>query len=224
MINHFFTTASDGNIAYHVNDIKDNVTKNRNKLESKYNINIKKLKFMNQTHGNNIKIVNHDSNECIDDCDAIITNEIDLPLMVMVADCIPILIYDEKKQVVAAVHAGRNSTFLKIVSKTVLTMIDKFNCSAEDIKVNLGPSIQKCCYEVSTELAKIVRNSFGEEFVKNRLIDLQGINKKLLLDLGVKEENIEISTTCTKCSNKDYFSYRLNNKCGRFSGIITINN
>ena len=177
---------------------------------------------MNQTHGDNVKVVTHNSKLCIDDCDALITNEKDLPLMVMVADCIPILMHDNTKQTIAAIHAGRNSTFLEIAPKAALLMIEKFNCNVGDIKVNLGPSIQKCCYEVSLELAEIAKNSFGEEFVNKRLIDLQGINKKLLVDIGIKKENIEISTVCTKCSNKDYFSYRVNKNCGRFAGVITI--
>lgn len=221
-ISFFYTNKSDGNIAYHVNDDKTAVQKNRAALSSKYKVNIENLRYMNQTHGCNIRVLDKKSQFCLDDCDALITNKPDIPLMVMVADCIPILIYDDTIGVVAAVHAGRNSTFLQIAQKTVLKMIKDFGCQSEDIKVDLGPSIQKCCYEVSTELVEIVKKSFGEQFVNKRLIDLQGINKKQLLDSGVKEENINISNICTKCSNEDYYSYRLDNKCGRFSGIITI--
>jgi hypothetical protein len=223
MITYNFTTKHDGNIAFHVNDNENKVLANRLALEKKYNINVKNLKYMNQTHGCNIHIVTKDSKKCLDDCDAIITNEVNLPLMVMVADCIPILIYDENKNVIAAVHAGRNSTFLKIVEKTILKMIEIFDCKINNIKVVLGPSIKKCCYEVSEELENIVINSFGKEFSDNRYIDLQKINKKQLVDIGVKASNISISNICTKCSGKDYYSYRLNNKCGRFSGIIEIN-
>ena len=221
-ISFFYTNKLDGNIAYHVNYDKIAVQKNRLDLMTKYKVDVENLRHMNQTHGCNIIVVDKKSQLCLDDCDALITNEPNIPLMVMVADCIPILIYDEKKSVIAAVHAGRNSTFLQIVQKTALKMMREFGCDVKDIKVDLGPSIQKCCYEVSFELVKIVKSSFGEKFVNNRLIDLQGINKKQLLDIGVKEENINISDICTKCSNEDYYSYRLDNKCGRFSGIISI--
>lgn len=221
-ISFFYTTKSDGNIAFHVNDNKYDVEENRVKLNSKYNINSKNLRYMNQTHGCNIQTVSSSSTFCMDDCDALITTAANIPLMVMVADCIPILLYDEYKGVIAAVHAGRNGTFLQIVQKTAIQMIQEFSCETQNIKVDLGPSIQKCCYEVSSELVEIVKNSFGKEFVNNRLIDLQGINKKQLLDIGIKEKNINLSHICTKCSHEDYFSYRLNKKCGRFSGIITI--
>lgn len=214
-----FTTIDDGNLAYHVPDTKENVDKNRKKLATKYDFDLHNLIYMNQVHGNNIEIVNKDSSRLIDNCDGIITNDKNLTLMVMVADCIPILFLDKTKGVIAAVHAGRNSTFGRIAELTALKMISEFNCKSPDIEVVLGPSIQKCCYEVSLDLAKIVEESFGKDFVKGRMIDLQGINKKLLNDLGIT--NISISNICTKCSQKNYFSYRKDNECGRFVGIIT---
>lgn len=217
MIKLFTTDINDGNIAYHVGDFKENVDKNRANLAKKYNFKIDDLVYMNQVHGNHVEIVDKDSSKLIDNCDALITAEYDLPIMVMVADCIPIFLSDEKKGVIAVIHAGRNSTFLKIVEKTVNLMSEKFLCKAEDIYAFLGPSIQKCCYEVSSELENIAIKNFGIEFSTNRYLDLQGINVKILKELGV--QNIEVSNICTKCSNKPYFSYRNDNKCGRFSLI-----
>lgn len=214
------TDKYDGNIAYHVNDKKDNVDNNRLKLSKKYDFNIKDLRYMNQTHGCNIEIVNFSSSLLIDDCDALITAEKELPIMVMVADCIPIFIHDKKHDVIAVVHGGRNSTFLNIASKTVIKMQKEFNSDVKDIYVYLGPSIQKCCYEVSFELEKIVIENFGKEFSKNRYIDLQNITKKQLNNIGIT--NIEISNICTKCSPNPYFSYRLDKNCGRFSIIAMI--
>ena len=215
-----FTTIDDGNLAYHVQDKVENVDKNRKNLAIKYDYDYKKLISMNQTHGNNVQIVTSDSPRIIDDCDGLITNEKDLPLMVMVADCIPILLYDEKQGVIAALHAGRNSTFLKIVEVAILKMKENFSTKVHNIKAILGPSIQKCCYEVSPELANIVEKSFGKEFINGRNIDLQGINKSILEQNGV--ENIEISNICTKCSNTNHYSYRQDHKCGRFAGVIKL--
>ncbi|WP_421716861.1 peptidoglycan editing factor PgeF [Arcobacter arenosus] len=214
-----FTNIDDGNLAFHVPDTKDNVDKNRKNLLKKYNLENKKLISMNQVHGNNIKIVDSSSPNIIDNCDGIITNDKDVVLMVMVADCIPIIFIDRKKGVIAAVHAGRNSTFLKISELTAKKMVNEFNCNYTDIEVHMGPSIQKCCYEVSDEMVTIVEKSFGKGFVNGRFIDLQGINLSLLKSLNIS--NITISNTCTKCSNEPYFSYRADNKCGRFAGIVT---
>lgn len=219
-IKKIITTIEDGNIAYHTNDLKNNVDKNRLNLSKKYDFDISKLRYMNQVHGSNIQIVDFSSPLLIPNCDALITKEKDLPIMVMVADCIPIFLKDSVKGVIAVVHAGRNSTFLNIAQKTALKMIEEFDCKVENIYAYLGPSIQKCCYEVSSELENIVIESYGKEFSHNRYIDLQGINKKQLNDIGIFD--IEISNVCTKCSNEPYFSYRENKDCGRFSiiGII----
>ena len=221
-VKYFFSDKTDGNLAYHVGDIKENVDKNRQKLALKYDYKNEDLCYMNQIHSANVVVVDENSPKYIDNCDALITKTKNLPLMVMVADCIPILMFDEVKGVIAAIHAGRNSTFLKISEATSKKMIEDFSCKTENIKVIMGPSIQKCCYEVNDELKNIVEKSFGKEFVIGNNIDLQGINKKLLENLGIK--NIEISSICTKCSNKPYFSYRKEKNTGRFAGIIMLSN
>jgi YfiH family protein len=150
----------------------------------------------------------------------IITKTKELPLMVMVADCIPILFFDEIKGVIAAVHAGRNSTFLKIAQITANKMMNELGCLANNIKVIMGPSIHTCCYEVSDELVNIVKTSFGEKFCKGNNIDLHGINVKLLEEVGIR--HIRISDICTKCSNEPFYSFRKNPKTGRFAGIIKL--
>ena len=221
-IKYYFSTSEDGNLAYHVNDIKENVDKNRQNVALKMDYENKDLVYMNQVHGNNVQIVDENSPKLIDDCDGIITKSKNLPLMVMVADCIPILFFDEIQGVIAAVHAGRNSTFLRISQITANKMINELGCNPNNIKVIMGPSIQKCCYEVNEELLQIVKTSFGEEFCKGKNIDLQAINIKLLEELGIR--NIRVSQICTKCSNEPFFSYRKNPKTGRFAGIISLVN
>ena len=221
-VKYYFSTTKDGNLAYHVNDLKENVDKNRETLANMQNYKNEDLVYMNQTHGNNVVIVDKNSPKLIENCDGIITKEKNLPLMVMVADCIPILFLDETQGVIAAVHAGRNSTFLKIAEITAKKMINELHCKASNIKVIMGPSIQSCCYEVSDELLKIVKTSFGDEFCKGKNIDLQGINIMLLKKLGIID--ISVSKICTKCFKEPYFSYRKEKLTGRFAGIITLSN
>ena len=215
-----FTDENDGNLAFHVEDNEINVIKNRKNLALKLGYNYEDLVYMNQIHSANIIVVDENSPKLVDNCDSIITRSKNLPLMVMVADCIPILMFDDKKGIIAAIHAGRNSTFLEISKKTAEVFIEKFSSNPEDVNAVFVSSFFKCCYEVSDELSKIVENSFGKEFVENNYIDLQGINKKQLNDLGIK--NIEISNICTKCGDKSYFSYRKDKKTGRFAGIIIL--
>ena len=169
-----FTSIEDKNLAFHVNDNPLDVKENRKNLSIKYNYNNRNLKYMNQTHSNEVLIANKEQN--LYDCDGLVSNLKDTTLMVMVADCIPILFYDEVQEVVGVAHAGRNGTFLNISKNIIETMTKSFSCKQENIKVTLGPSIQMCCYEVSQELALIASNSFGQEIEKNRHINLQSIN------------------------------------------------
>lgn len=220
----FISDKSDGNIAYHVNDTKENVDKNRMALATKYCYDNDELVYMEQIHSNNVKCVNKQSQKCQKECDALITNEKNLPLMVMVADCIPVLFFDPMKEVVAVAHAGRNGVYANIVGNVIEKMNIKYGSVAKDIEVYLGPSIQKCCYEVSQELANIAVNSFGEEFVNERFVDLQSICKKQLCQSGILESNIKIQTYCTKCNTtQQYYSYRVDaNEAGRFAAVIML--
>ena len=217
----FTSTKSDGNIAYHVGDNPINVDKNQAILGEKYGYDSNKLIFMKQTHSNNVAVVNTHTQTPID-ADGIITNEPNLPIMVMVADCIPISLYDPKQNVIGVVHAGRNGTFLKILSNAIEQMQKHFTSQPKDILIEFGPSIGQCCYEVDDVLANICINSFGKQYVKNNHIDLVAINIDQALALGVFRENITTNEICTKCGGVDYFSYREDNSCGRFASVMMI--
>ena len=213
------------NIALHVGDNPIDVLKNREILAKKFDFYIDNLIYMDQTHSNNIQIINDTFTNKIENCDGIITNKPNIPLMVMVADCIPILLYDRAKKVIGAVHAGRNGTFKSISKKAVTIMKEKFDSNPEDIVVSLGASIKDCCYEVGEDLANVAMKSFGKKYVVKRddnfYLDLQTLNLDQLKSVGVKEENIEISPVCT-CCDKNYFSYRRDGVTGRFAGVIKL--
>jgi len=213
------------NVAFHVGDKVADVIKNRSILADNLNINIKNLIYMDQIHSNFIKIVNNSLINKNENCDALITDKKEIALMVMVADCIPILMYDNTKRVVAAIHAGRNGTFQEIAKKSVLKMQEAFGVNTKDILVSFGPSIHKCCYEVSKDLADFAIKSFGTQYVdirnKHFFIDLQTLNFDQLISAGIDKKNIEISPICTSC-DKRYFSYRRDKTTGRFAGVIML--
>lgn len=217
---------SELNLALHVGDNPIDVLKNRTIMTDFHNLCLENLIYMEQTHSSNITVIKDSSINKIEDCDSIITNLPNTPLMVMVADCIPVLIWDKKKEVIAAVHAGRNGTFKEITKKTILKMIEEFNCDKEDIYIHLGVSINSCCYEVSKDLADIAVKNFGDKYIIMRYgkyyLDLQTLNYDQLILTGIKSENIDISKECSCCS-KDYFSYRREGTTGRFAGVIIIN-
>ncbi len=208
------------NLALHTGDDPSAVLQNRNILQNSIGL---PLYFMRQVHGDNIAVVDKSTPQTLPDCDAMITKRRGIALVVMVADCIPLLLFDEKKGVVAAVHAGRNGTFLNIGAKCVKTMVERFGCRSGDIYAEMGPSIRACCYEISEEMARLVRKSFGESYMNGRYLDLQSLNRDRLLEAGLREDRIDISDICTCCST-DHFSYRREGTTGRFAGAIWIEN
>lgn len=213
------------NVALHVGDDPKNVLQNRMILAEKFDYLPENLIYMEQTHSDNIAIVEHAGYNKIEDTDAIITNQRNIPLMVMVADCIPAMLFDPKQQVIAAVHAGRNGTFKEILPKTIAKMQETFDTHPEDILAALGPSIHACCYEVGADLADIAIKSFGKAYVDERngkhYLDLQKLNRDQLISADLKPEHIEISPLCTSC-NPNYYSYRREGTTGRFAGIIKL--
>lgn len=218
----YISDESDGNTAFHVGLDIDDAINNRKNICKKLNINFENLISMDQTHSCNVEIVDHKSPKIIQNCDAIITNIIDLPIMVMVADCLPICIKDEHNGVISVIHSGRNGTFLRILQKTIKIMKNHFGCDENNLKIEFGPHIKSCCYEVGEELSNIAKNSFGDEFCNGNYIDLLGMNMKMAFQENIKIENIITSNICTCCSGEHYFSYRKNKKCGRFCMICSI--
>lgn len=231
---HAYTTRTDGhsvfgnNLAYHVNDTKEDVDKNQNELAENLGYSFKQMLHMKQVHGNKIIDISASfPTEKTPVCDALITQQKDRPLMVMVADCIPVLVYDPVQEVIAVIHAGRAGVFAEIIPKSIDKMKQNYGSKAEDIIVDLGPSIHQCCYEVGAEIFEEAE-SYGYDYAiqkkENRyFLDLLAIANKQLDKCGIKEENIEISDHCTACNTDIFYSYRAeNNKCGRFAGIMML--
>lgn len=213
------------NIALHVGDNPKNILRNRTILANRFGYIGENLIYMDQTHSANITVIEHTAYNKIENCDALITDQKNIPLMVMVADCIPVMLYDPAKKVIAAIHAGRNGTFLKIVPKTVAKMQERFESDPKDILAALGPSIHPCCYEVGKDLADITLKNFGKSYITEKegkhYLDLQKMNFDQLQESGLKAEHIEISSICTACT-PDYFSYRREGTTGRFAGVIKL--
>ena len=218
-------------LALHTGEYSHNIIQNREKI-SEYFSHQSILNYIvaNQTHSDHIHIIDKQETkgwksieDAISDCDALITNKPNIILTILTADCVPILLYDKEKQVVAAVHAGWKGTKSEILSKTILKMIDTYQCDTKDIIVGIAPSIGACCYEVDYNVAQHFSNIPQGYTRKNDkyMLDLPYINKQQLLEIGILEENIEMSNICTACEVDRFFSYRKENGCsGRFMSMI----
>ncbi len=237
-ITYTFTTRHEGlsvspfntnNLAFHVGDNSEDVIQNHLKLAQKMGYQHSDLVHMRQIHSDTIIIVDPDIHnfENPPECDALITDIANIPLMVMTADCTPVLLFDSVKNVIAVVHAGRAGAVKGIVPKTIEKMCTGFGSNLEDITVVLGPSIHSCCYEVGEKIAnEIMENGYGLAIVyenEKYFLDVNTIIHKQLKESGVHKENIEDMNICNACENQDFFSYRADNqKTGRIGGVLML--
>jgi hypothetical protein len=157
--------------------------------------------------------------------DSVITNEVGVLLGTKVADCVPILLYDPARRVVAATHAGWRGTAGGILGKTIKVLAERYNSLPDDIIISMGPSIRWCCYRVGAEVFEAVRSATGEgEYHILRdggiCLDLPSANRVQALREGVPEENIWISEDCTFCYPERYNSYRYDGTGKRQGGFI----
>jgi len=218
-------------LALHTQENPKEILINRNYFKNLY----PSMRFVvaNQTHSDNIYVIKNKKSlgwenidDAIENCDALISNQTNIMLTILTADCVPILLFDPINNVVAAVHAGWKGTKEEIIFKTILKMQEDFNSNPKNIIAGIAPSIGKCCYEVDWNVAQHfqkVKNSYTHEGEKY-MLDLPYINKLQLLKAGLKEENIELSQVCTACEVDSYFSYRKEQGCsGRFMSMIGLN-
>lgn len=176
-----------------------------------------------QIHSDIIKVVDESMRGTeISDCDALITNVHNLPLLIRTADCVPVVLFDECRRVVANIHSGRVGTQNQIVRKTVEMMRSEFGSSPSDIVAAMGPHICGKCYEVDAACA----SEFGEKFVvgfskdQKPLIDIASACKEQLESSGVHSKNIFISDICT-AESSEWPSWR-RDKCSERLGTFIV--
>ena len=180
-----------------------------------------------QTHTTNVQVINDvPTPEELQDVDAVVTQLKDFCLCVSTADCVPILLYDKEKEVVAAVHAGWRGTVGRIVEKTIEVMKSQYGSEGKNIVACIGPSISLESFEVGDEVyAAFEEAGFDMTRIARRYekwhLDLWEANRVQLLANGVLPEHIEVAGICTFQHHEDFFSARrLGIKSGRIlSGI-----
>lgn len=227
------------NLALHTGDAPDAVIANRRKFCRSLGLDFHRVVTPKQVHGDRIVYVTErdcgrgtlDYQDAIDDCDALITDRADVPLMLCFADCVPILIVDPVHHAIGVSHAGWKGTAKKIGAKTILAMQEKFDTQAKDCLVGIAPSIGSCCYEVDDYVLSEFRKEYRavdsfflptQEIGKYHL-DLWQANRLSLEEIGVTSTNIVTANICTACNARILFSYRAEQgKTGRIAAILSL--
>ena len=226
------------NCTPYTGDDLEAVQRNQQLLCTALHIEKEQLIIPYQTHSVNALVIDKEflqqnaekRNEQLQNIDALITQEKGVCLCVSTADCTPILLYDRKQQVIAAIHAGWRGSVNYIIRKTLEQMNRLYNTQGEDIFAAIGPCIGFDAFEVGDEVYDAFKqNDFPMEYISGWKpethkwhIDLQMANSVQLIDFGVPTEQIDICDICTFTHYEKFFSARrLGIKSGRIlSGIF----
>lgn len=218
------------NLAFHVGDNPNCAVENRKRLGAALGFDASTLVAAQQVHGTNSFIATReysgrgalDWESAIPDCDALIVQEKQIPVLIQVADCAPVLIVDPVQKVLAVVHAGWRGAFGKIASQTLAKMQRELGSRRENLRVGIGPCLCVSCLEIGEEVASQVSSTHvarRDDWPKPHL-DLRGLIENDLTACGVLASRIETMNQCPRCENQIYFSHRgQNGKAGRF-GLV----
>lgn len=216
------------NLAFHVGDNSEDVLKNHELLAGNLGYDRSRLVHMRQIHSDRIVVADETFNfDTPPECDALITNQLNMPLMVMSADCTGILIYDPLRHTCAAVHAGRAGALGEILPKTIREMEQQFGSLRENLHIIMGPSIHGCCYEINETIAQETTakgySSALRRIDNHVFLDVNTILLQQLKALSIEPSQIEVIEHCTSCESDEYFSYRADRqKTGRIAGLIML--
>ncbi len=185
---------------------------------------LRRLVFAKQVHGDRIRVIRSDKdlNSCskaglFRGFDALVTSIPGVGLLVTLADCQGVLIFDPAKKVVAAVHNGWRGSVVNILGQTIAGLKKDFNVNPGDLLVGISPSLGPCCAEFVNYATELPRE-FWKYQTRDHYFDFWAISIDQLTAAGVKSENIELAGICTVCDDT-FYSYRREKNANRF-GLI----
>lgn len=227
------------NLGFMDEDDTRNVLDNRELLAVSVGCSLDSFTLGEQKHTIHVEVVNQtkrgrggkEKESRLPSTDGLITREAGICLVVLAADCVPVLLYDPAERVIAAVHAGWRGTVGRIAARTVQCMEAEYHCSPENILVGIGPSIGLCCFEVGEEVIRAAEEGLGtiQGLVEHSdnpgkyRFDLWEANRRQLEEVGVLSSRIEVAGICTVCHHDRFFSYRGDHgDTGRFGAGIML--
>jgi len=187
------------------------------------------LLTVKQVHGTYVYYLGEDREIEKPGYDILMTHKRGTAIGIKTADCLPVLMVEPEKGIIAAVHAGWKGTLSGVLKKAVTEMI-KRGGDVTKMAASLGPAISGSCYEIEKDVAGLFEKEFSNTapFLKRKsetkwLLDLAELNRVHLLDLGVRPERIDRIDLCTHCRGDLFPSYRRDGKgAGRMVSFIKL--
>lgn len=212
------------NVSFGIGDRDAAVVKNRRRIRDYFDG--QPLVFVHQVHGFDVAVValqeRSDAGGAFISAgiaDAMVTAVPGIYLVIQVADCQAVMIYDPKKRVIANIHAGWRGSTRNIISRTIEVMQERFDGCPADFQVGIGPSLGPCCAEFVNYQNEIPESYWKFKDDAHRF-DFWAISKHQLQEAGVLLKHINVAGVCTRCRPKTFFSYRREKQTGRFAAAI----
>lgn len=247
---HLFSTRIGGvskghlgtmNLSYTRGDEKENVDENFRRIAGVLDCRMEDFVLSHQTHTTNVRVVTaQDKGRGIvkelgyTDVDGLITNEPGIVLSTFYADCVPLFLVDPVKKAIGLSHSGWRGTVEKMGKVTMEKMTEEYGCDPKNIIAAVGPSICVDCYEVSKDVADSFMIAFADADNLEKIVlpkteekaqlDLWQANLAVLLEAGIKQENISLPDICTACNKELLFSHRASDgKRGNLGAFLMLN-
>lgn len=238
-----FTTRNGGvsrapfnslNLGLNTDDHRANVEGNRSTVTRAFDLQPHMLLTVQQTHGNNILIINEPNHDLSHyqsvECDAIVTNQTGIMLGILVADCYPVLLFDPRQKVAAAIHVGWRGAANGILPKTIACLVNDFAVDPDSLLAAIGPGIGAHRYEVDRPVRDAFRSgtdNWSQIAKETELgkwhLDLRRSCELQLAAAGLKHQHIDAVEEDTCCHRELFFSYRRDNgQTGRQMGFVLI--
>lgn len=192
---------------------------------------ITSLVFLNQVHGDAVKLLKKDDTALIEKfdpgketytADGVITDIKEVALVIQVADCQSVMLYDPVKEVIANIHSGWRGSVKNIIGNCLDKMILEFGCRPEHMLAGISPSLGPCCSEFINYKDEIPKKLWKYKIEDKTYFDFWEMSSDQLMDKGVKKEHIENMEICTKCHTDLFYSFRGENTAGRFACVISM--
>jgi len=217
--------AGELNLGFTAADAAENVRENRRRLVAAVTGNAQtELVILRQVHSAATVLAGSGVNEeepC--EADGILTDRAGLLLGIQTADCVPVLVVDAERRVVAGFHAGWRGTAARVVELGIAKMRAEFGCTPAALRAAIGPCIRDCCYTVGAEVreAFTARFAYAEALFSGARLDLVEANRRQLIDAGLSEGSIATVGGCTSCHPELFFSHRASGgHAGRMMAVI----
>ena len=220
------------NVGLNSGDVETAVLNNRKLIKRK--MGVLPMMFLDQIHGAEISILKKSDNDLFQankantlgkktyTADGIITDIKGVSLVIQVADCQAIILYDHKKKVIANIHSGWKGSVQNIIGECLNQMTSRFYCNPENIIAGISPSLGPCCSEFINYREEIPQGLWNYKIKGKDYFDFWKISCDQLMDKGIKKENIENMEICTKCNMDKFYSYRGEKTTGRFACVISM--